>query len=363
MNETDGQAGIGERLGWLRRRVFGERGRASLARSIGVSPSTYNYYEKGRQPPADLLARAAQVTGADLRWLLTGAGAPFPETTSTTSDTRLSQAGRGDHWPVPEEAAPRLQAPGAGRPCGQSWPRWTRRFRPQASGGRRRAPVGPKAIPIVGRTAAGLPAAWERYFAGQEDPQALERLIRHVEKSGARARSGELKAADPASEPDRPRDAAAMLVQLSAPTADGIVEYLELPGLPQAAPGTFALRVDGDSMAPRILDGDMVVCRRGVPPQAGQTAVVKIRDHIGLTVKLWRPEGDRVHLIPINEMHPQRVFSAGGCGMGLPGSLGCPPLRSWSRGWRRPLQRSRPAPGHGQPASQFRIAARSGGRQ
>ena len=307
MEESGIQSGLSRRLTWLRRRIFGERGRAAMARAIGISPSTYNYYEKGRQAPADLLARAAQVTGADLRWLLTGEGAPFPETTSTTSDIRLS--------PQAEEVVARFlkevdgaEAPGAHIALRAILAQMDQAF-PQAGEWRpSQTPVGPKSIPIVGRTAAGLPAAWDDYFAGEEDPQALDRLIQHVETKGARERSGELKAADPLSEPDRPRDAMAMLVQLSAPTADGIVEYLELPGLPQIAPGTFALRVNGDSMAPRILDGDIVVCRRNVPPQPGQTAVVKIRNHIGLTVKLWRPEGDRVHLIPINEMHPQRLL-------------------------------------------------------
>jgi SOS-response transcriptional repressor LexA len=171
------------------------------------------------------------------------------------------------------------------------------------------AGIKPTAIPVIGRTAAGLPASWEKFFAGKEDPQVLERLIVHTEsraahQRGAHQRGAEVLAADPAGEPGRPADATALLVQLSAPTADGILEYLELPGLGPLGAGAFALRVDGDSMAPRIRDGDLVVCRRSVPPEPGQTAVVKVRGRIGVTVKLWRPEGDRVHLVPINEMCP-----------------------------------------------------------
>lgn len=307
MTETGEPVDISGRLVWVRRRVFGERGRATLSRAIGVSPSTYNYYEKGRQMPADLLAKVAQVTGADLRWLLTGDGSPFPTPPSTAADIGLSQGAQdivarflagAEESDAASGARAALRAILAKMDQAFPAPDW----RPSET------PVAAEAIPVVGRTAAGLPTAWERFFVGKEDPQVLDQLIQRTEAGTARERTAELKVADPAAEPDRPRDSAAMLIQLSEPTADGVVEYLQLPGLPSPAPGTFALRVDGDSMSPRILDGDIVVCRRGVEPEAGQTAVVRIRDHIGLTVKLWRPEGDQVHLIPINEIHPQRAF-------------------------------------------------------
>jgi SOS-response transcriptional repressor LexA len=100
----------------------------------------------------------------------------------------------------------------------------------------------------------------------------------------------------------------ALLTQLSAPTPEGIVEFLDLPGAGPLGLGTFALRVDGDSMAPRLLDGDLVVSRRDAAPQAGMMAIVKVRDRIGVTAKLWRPEGDRVHLVPINEAHEPAVY-------------------------------------------------------
>jgi len=170
------------------------------------------------------------------------------------------------------------------------------------------ATLQPGAIPILGRTAAGLLASWDDFFAGHDDPQILDRLIRRVEAAGALQRGGKLESADASAESRQPTDAAAMVVQLSQPTPDGIVEYLELPGIEPIGPGAFALRVDGDSMAPRIRDGDLIVCRRGMAPEAGQTAVVRIRGRVGLTVKLWRPEGDHVHLIPINEAYqPSRL--------------------------------------------------------
>jgi SOS-response transcriptional repressor LexA len=165
----------------------------------------------------------------------------------------------------------------------------------------------PDSIPVVGRTAAGILASWEEWFGGHEDPGMLERLIRQVEGKAGRRREADLKAADPQADADQPRDRSAMLTQLSAPTPEGVVEFLDVPGLGPPEPGSFALRVDGDSMAPRILDGDLVVSRRSAAPAAGRTAIVKVRDRIGVTVKLWRPEGDRVHLIPINEAYQQAL--------------------------------------------------------
>jgi SOS-response transcriptional repressor LexA len=300
------------RLAGLRTTVYGPRGRAAFARALGVSPSTYNYYEKNRPPPADLLARAAQVTGADLTWLMTGVGDPFPPAPSGGADNRLSHPAEKVLARFAEALAARPAATVASaRPEGLSnaalaalraiLTQVEKSLPPGSEWKPSEAGVKPSAIPVVGRTAAGLLAPWEAFFADEESPEVLERLIAQTESRGARQRGAELLAADPSGEPDRPADATAVLVQLSAPTADGIAEYLELPGLGPLGAGAFALRVDGDSMSPRIRDGDLVVCRRSLPPQPGQTAVVKVRAKIGVTVKLWRPEGDHVHLIPINE--------------------------------------------------------------
>jgi SOS-response transcriptional repressor LexA len=308
MSAERAESGLSERLRELRKAVHGERGRAAFARAIGVSPSTYNYYEKGRQPPASLLAKAAEVTGADLTWLLTGAGGPFPSATAGTADNTLSQAARNvlEGFTADGNTAKAQAARAALRQIlaemDRAFPSEKAAWTPSS------APVKPSAIPIVGRTAAGMPAAWEEFFAGHEDTDALEHLIRRMETRATRRRGAELKAADAAAEPGPARDRTAMLIQLSSPTPEGITEFLELPGLDAPEPGTIALRVDGDSMAPRILDGDLIVCRRGVPPLPGQTAVVKIRDRIGLTVKLWRPEGEYVHLIPINEAYQPGRF-------------------------------------------------------
>jgi len=70
-------AAICERLKQVRIQVCGPRGQSHFAALLHLSPSTYNYYEKGRIPPVDVLDRAAQVTGAPLLWLIRGEPADF----------------------------------------------------------------------------------------------------------------------------------------------------------------------------------------------------------------------------------------------------------------------------------------------
>jgi len=309
MSTCDSGSGVSQRLAGLRERIFGPRGRAAFARALGVSPSTYNYYEKGRRPPADLLTRAAEATGADLTWLLTGRGTAFPAGAASACDTQLSHQAREvlDRFSHDPSAGPQAAAAAAAlrallKQIEQALPPPGEVWRPQAY-----APSA-TSIPIVGRTAAGLIASWEKCFSEQDDPQVLERLIRGLEARDARQRDGDLKAPDPPVESEQPRDTTAVLTQLSSPTPDGIVEFLDLPGIGPVEPGMFALRVDGDSMAPRICDGDLVVSRRSATPEPGCTAIVKVRGSVGVTVKLWRPEGETVHLIPTHEAYDPTVL-------------------------------------------------------
>ena len=70
-------AAICERLKHVRIQVCGTRGQSHFAALLQLSPSTYNYYEKGRIPPVDVLDRAAKVTGAPLLWLIRGEPTDF----------------------------------------------------------------------------------------------------------------------------------------------------------------------------------------------------------------------------------------------------------------------------------------------
>jgi transcriptional regulator with XRE-family HTH domain len=70
-------AAICERLKQVRVQVCGPRGQSHFASLLLLSPSTYNYYEKGRIPPVDVLDRASRVTGTPLLWLIRGEPTDF----------------------------------------------------------------------------------------------------------------------------------------------------------------------------------------------------------------------------------------------------------------------------------------------
>ena len=297
-----------QRLERLRREIFGPRGRAAFARALGISPSTYNYYEKTRPPPADLLARAADVTGADAEWLLTGRGDPFPAAPSKDRDTELSQDLHGAlarfsdrAGATPKGAAARVALERLLSEVRRTLPPAEDPWEPYLGA------VKATCVPIIGRTAAGLLAQWEDFFAGHDESDTLDGFIGRLEGKAGRQRPADMQSADPGLPPEAPFGREARLIQLSEPTPDGCVEFVDLAGVQEVAPGTFGLRVDGDSMAPRILDGDIVISRRDALPEPGQTVIVRLQGRIGVTVKLWRPEGDRVHLIPVNEAYDPTV--------------------------------------------------------
>jgi transcriptional regulator with XRE-family HTH domain len=74
---------ICERLKQVRTQVCGRRGQSRFAFLLGLSPSTYNYYEKGRVPPVEVLDLAAKISGAPLLWLIRGEPSDFNVTVLT----------------------------------------------------------------------------------------------------------------------------------------------------------------------------------------------------------------------------------------------------------------------------------------
>jgi transcriptional regulator with XRE-family HTH domain len=70
-------AQICERLKQVRVQVSGPRGQSHFAAMLHLSPSTYNYYEKGRIPPVDVLDRASRMTEVPLLWLIRGEPGDF----------------------------------------------------------------------------------------------------------------------------------------------------------------------------------------------------------------------------------------------------------------------------------------------
>lgn len=72
----------------------------------------------------------------------------------------------------------------------------------------------------------------------------------------------------------------------------------------------FALKIKGDSMSPRILDGDVVIVRKTPMVESGQLAVVAINGDTATCKKVLWDENGGVFLISLNPAYPPRYFSA-----------------------------------------------------
>ncbi len=71
-------------------------------------------------------------------------------------------------------------------------------------------------------------------------------------------------------------------------------------------PGAFALKVKGNSMSPRIEDGDVVIVSPQAEARSGDICVVRVNGED--TLKKVKFEGNYIHLIPLNpEFEPVTV--------------------------------------------------------
>ncbi|NIA21820.1 MAG: helix-turn-helix domain-containing protein [Anaerolineaceae bacterium] len=319
---SDDKSGICDRIRSAREAVFGLRGRAAFARALGLSPSTYIYYEKGRVPPAEVLARAAEVAGVRLQWLITGQG----ERETPVSEVRR-QAG-ADLPPELQAAVDRLierPAPAARSALrrhshGASATAAARAFAEMLATVSQRFPAGRSAawqeqrlsstdgmIPILGRTAAGLVGSYQELLGEEPAVTVADIAQRALGLDVHRRAVADLETDDTTLQRTLPEAGGEVsLVQLNEPLPSGVVEFLDAPALRQKHPSAFAVRVDGESMTPRFRHGDVVIAEPGGGIRPGQAALVQIRGRVGITLKLVRREEGPpplVHLVPINERY------------------------------------------------------------
>ena len=313
------------RIAQVRAELHGPRGKAAFAKVLGLSPSTYNYYEAARVPPADVLVRIADVAGADLGWLLTGQASATAVGGDHPAVQRIARI-LADHpqaaepltafvemlaatldWPekgaamTEPDQAPAAASPTAGTPKGQAAvvPAQT----PEGQ-----AAVAPNDredwIPILGRSAAGVPMFWD----ADDDTAGLTALTELVERH---ARSSASRVSSAAATDEAGADAGdAQIITLSAPDADNVAEFVVAGPLKRKCPDAFAVRIDGDSMAPDIRHGDLVICSASAPAVDGKTALVQLAGQIGVTCKIYRKTGKTVHLVPINDQYAPQTFGA-----------------------------------------------------
>lgn len=85
---------------------------------------------------------------------------------------------------------------------------------------------------------------------------------------------------------------------------DGYVDF------PSRDPDAYALRCAGDSMRPRIRDGEYAIIEPGHPVEPGDDVLVRSKDgRVMIKTFLYQRAG-RIHLISVNETHPPVIFEA-----------------------------------------------------
>ncbi len=328
-------SGICRRIAQLRLETAGQRGKASFAKQLGLSPSTYDYYETTRVPPAEVLVKIAERTGVDLYWLLTGktrsgvdvaadhplvqrvarlladrpdAAGPLAAFLEILSGVRKFPSTQADQPGPPVEsvtpadrpsASTAVKAPVAGK----------------TDTSRVKGPVGPDGaevsgsvkeswIPILGRTAAGVAHFWEK-----TDDSAGVTMLEDLIERYSRAPGSSVRPAAVA-EQGAVGETTVQVITLPAGAKLQAAEFVAAPAFKARYGDAFALRVDGESMAPDIRHGDVVILSPSVPAVEGRPAVVQLTGQIGVICKLYRRVGERVHLIPIHEQFAPQTFPA-----------------------------------------------------
>jgi transcriptional regulator with XRE-family HTH domain len=305
-----------ERIRMLRKNFSGPRGKRKFARAIGLSPSTYNYYEKDRLPPIPVLLKICQICDANLEWLLTGKSIQFKTDMSSyfasiqknpelaAKSTKLMKK-LGNLFNNNQESLDAVLAfvelLSENKATAASVP-------PAAV---RTSPTRPGWIPVLGRTAAGIVHFWDEMNLPQ--PKHLiveldELVERHTGQTILKACEGKVWVDLPA----RPlakglKSNLTSIIQVIGQGTDEVVHFVESKELYELFPDSFALQIDGDSMSPRINDGDFVVLSPSVPAAQGQAAIVQLVNQIGVTCKLIRTTDSEVHLIPINEKYETKI--------------------------------------------------------
>jgi SOS-response transcriptional repressor LexA len=287
-----------QRVILLRTQFAGPRGKSKFAQTLGISPSTYNYYEQDRLAPIPVLLKICEITGADLNWLLTGVHYSNSSQSQNNQDSRLIS---------------KIQDMLASNPCCVSAleafvdllisDRQNQKQRFETTFQARNS-----LIPVLGRTAAGMVGSWDQTMLKPD--RVVTELSQLVEKyTGTKILENTTAGIqiDFSVLPSLKelKNSQASLVQVQSDLE--ISQFIECNELAQKFPDCFALQVDGDSMAPRIRDGHLVILSPSIPAIDGQAAVVHIKNQIGVTCKLIRHEGDTVHLIPINEKFETKV--------------------------------------------------------
>ena len=95
---------------------------------------------------------------------------------------------------------------------------------------------------------------------------------------------------------------------IPASAIEEVLDYEEIPADMAARGEYFGLIVRGDSMSPRILDGDVVIVRAQPDVESGEVAVVAVNGD-NATIKRVRKSSDGISLIPFNSAYDIAFYS------------------------------------------------------
>ncbi len=292
-----------ERIKQLRKQHSGDRGKSKFARALGISPSTYSYYENNRVPPIEVLLKICEITGADIQLLFTGQSAK--ENFAFGSNDALLQKLDALLIENPDMTEPVLAF--VELLCEKKGVE--KKFSSKILTSKKQRPGW---IPVLGRTAAGIVHFWDETTL-PEPKQAITQLEQLVEKYTGKNIIDSVNGTVLIDLRARPlvegaKKVSANLIQVAGLQTEQVAEFIQCEQIHSLFPDSFALRIDGDSMSPRINDGDIVILSPSVPAAQGQVSIVRLSDQIGVTCKLLRTTNGDVHLIPINEKYQTKVI-------------------------------------------------------
>ena len=165
-------------------------------------------------------------------------------------------------------------------------------------------------LPVLGRSAAGVIFFWEDLPEGDTKASArkLSELIEaYLKEQSVQHWPGSVQAT---SDQDMESGTEAVsLIQIDVPDDAAVAEFLDCPAVRKRYPDAFALRIDGASMAPQFVHGDLVIVSPSAEAVDGKPAVVQLSGQIGATCKIFRREMDKVHLIPSNSEYKASSFA------------------------------------------------------
>ena len=99
-------------------------------------------------------------------------------------------------------------------------------------------------------------------------------------------------------------------VQAGIPTEaiENIIDYEEIPEEQARTGEFFGLQIKGDSMAPRILEGDVVIVRKQDTVDNGDTAIVLVNGNEATVKKFYKRDAG-ITLMPANPVYEPMFFS------------------------------------------------------